>query len=149
MAGILTCLALNLCECAGCMACSCLMSIFNATLAQAARFGHILVIVTTFGLAIGLGQSYPSEINGYSTQYLKVNLSKDCNLEFEDECIYRQLIYRASFSLFLLFMLLAVFSTCTEYVNKSLWVIKFVFAIGLFGNLYLQIVLLYTVRYLH
>lgn len=42
-----------------------------------------------------------------------------------DECIYRQLVYRASFTLVILFAILAVSSACTEYVNRSFWVLKF------------------------
>ncbi len=129
----MSCLALNLCECAGCMACSCLMSIFSASLAQASRFGHFLIVAVTFALAIGLGRSRPDQIDGYSAAYLKTNLGAHCDDDYLNECVYRQLIYRASFSLFLLYFILAPLSYFSEYVNKSLWIIKFAVAIGLFG----------------
>lgn len=132
MGALVSCVALNLCECAACTACSCLTSIVNATLSQMVRFAHLLIIFTTFTFAIILGSSYPDEINGYSSQYTTINLADGCSSQYENECIYRQLIYRASFSLVLLFILLAMFSACSEYVNKGLWPLKFAIAICVF-----------------
>jgi hypothetical protein len=129
MAGILGCCALNICECAACMACNCLCGIVKASLAQAARFGHLLVIITTFTLAIILGQSFGDDINGYY-YYTEIDLTSGCESDAHDVCIYRQLIYRASFSLVIVFSLLAVFTACSDNANKSFWVLKFGAAIG-------------------
>ena len=95
------------------------------------RFGHILVIIAVFVLAIILGQSYPNDINNYNS-YTKVNLTSNCNVYYLDECIYRQLIYRASFSLVLVFSCLAIFSYCFEYINRSFWIMKFGAGISIF-----------------
>lgn len=113
------------------MACKCFGGLINASLSQAARFGHLLVLVATFVLAIIIGQSYPNNINGYN-YYTQIDLGKDCDSSYLNNCIYRQLIYRASFSLAILFAFLAVVSAASDYVNKSLWILKFGSAIGLF-----------------
>lgn len=131
MGGIVSCLALNLCECAACMACSCCSSLISASLSQAARFGHLLIVVATLLLAVIIGQEGPDKINGYN-YYTKVDLTGGCSSEYQDSCIYRQLIYRASFALALLFVSLALLTIPSDYVNKSFWVVKFGFAIGLF-----------------
>eukprot|EP00600_Ochromonadales_sp_CCMP1393_P004491 CAMPEP_0174966880 /NCGR_PEP_ID=MMETSP0004_2-20121128/7277_1 /TAXON_ID=420556 /ORGANISM="Ochromonas sp., Strain CCMP1393" /LENGTH=444 /DNA_ID=CAMNT_0016215957 /DNA_START=40 /DNA_END=1374 /DNA_ORIENTATION=+ len=125
------CLASTLCECACCMGCSCFSSIFSSSLSKAARFGHLLIVVVTFCLAIWLGQEYPDEINGYN-YYTKVDLLGGCDKNYEDSCIYRQLIYRASFSLFLVFGILVLVTGFSDYANKGLWIIKFGAAVGLF-----------------
>jgi len=131
MGGFMSCIALNLCECAACMACSCCTSLINATLAQAARFGHLLVLLATFTIAIILGQSYPNDINGYN-YYTKIDLTGDCDGNYLENCIYSQLIYRASFACFMLFIFLMLVTAVSEYVNRSLWVLKFGVAIGAF-----------------
>lgn len=131
MGAMLSCAAINLCECAACMACSCCSSIISATLAQAARFGHMLIIFVVFCLAIVLGQGYTGSINGYN-YYTQIDLSGGCDSAYEKECMYRQLIYRASFALVILFVILAIGSAASDYVNRSLWVLKFGLAIGLF-----------------
>ena len=129
MAAIFACLSYSLCECVGALACSCCMSIINATLAQATRFGHLLILVSTFALAIGLGKVNYSSIQTYA----HINMLSNCDDNYSDECVYRNLIFRASCSLFVLFGVLALISTVTDYANKNLWVLKFVFAYGLFG----------------
>jgi serine incorporator 1/3 len=131
MGAAISCLALNLCECAACMACSCCTHLIQATLSQAARFSHVLILLTTFTLAIILGKSYIDDINGYN-YYTKIDLSLSCDSSYEDSCMYRQLIYRASFALALLYGLLAVVTYFSDYVNKGLWIMKYGFAIGLF-----------------
>lgn len=131
MGGIVSCLALNLCECAACMACSCCSRLINFSLSQASRFAHMLIILTVFTLAIILGKEYPDDINGYN-YYTKVDLTDNCDGDYQENCIYRQLIYRASFALFLLFAVLAVGTYVSDYLNRSLWAIKFGFAIGIF-----------------
>jgi Serine incorporator (Serinc) len=129
MGVIASCLAYNLAECVCCMGCSCLSSAFNFTLSQATRVGHLLIILVTFVLAIVLGRSYPDKIDQYKL-YTKINLSEGCY--DVNECIYRQLIYRASFSLVLLFSLLAFLSYFVEFFNKGIWILKFGIAIGVF-----------------
>jgi hypothetical protein len=131
MGAFMSCIALNLCECAACMACSCCTSIINASLAQAARFGHLLILITVFTLAIILGQSYANDINGYN-YYTQIDLTTDCKSDYLNNCIYYQLIYRASFALFMLFIFLMFVTAISEYANKSFWVLKFGAAIGAF-----------------
>jgi 1,4-dihydroxy-2-naphthoate octaprenyltransferase len=131
MGSIVSCLALNLCECAACMACSCCTSMINASLAQAARFGHFLILITIFTVAIILGQKYPNDINNYN-DYTEVNLTDRCDGNYLENCIYNQLIYRASFALFILFMFLMFVTAISEYANRSFWIIKFGIAIGIF-----------------
>lgn len=127
MGAFMSCIAVNVCECAALAACSCV----SMTLSQAARFGHMLVILATFVLAIIVGQSSPDDINGYN-YYTKIDLLGGCDAQYEDSCIYRQLIYRASFSLIMMFIILAVFSYPFDYVNRSFWVVKFGMSIGIF-----------------
>jgi len=136
-----SCLSLQLCECAACCACSLLSKAFNATLRQAVRFGHLLVIVLVYVLAIILGQRYPDEINNYVatlnqnskyTNLYNINLTNDCDDNNVNECIYRQLIYRASFALFILFTLLMLLTYFSDYINKSLWTLKLLLPTGIF-----------------
>lgn len=130
-AAIASCFAINIAQTACCLGCSCLASIFSYTLSQAARVGHLLIIFTIFILAIVLGRSYPDKVDGYQS-YTKISLSAGCSADDVNECIYRQLIYRASFSLVLLFSLLAVLSYVFESVNRGMWILKFAIAIGVF-----------------
>jgi hypothetical protein len=126
-----SCVSLSMCECAACMACSCFTTVLNWTLSQATRFGHLLVLIATFVLAIIIGQSFPDEINGY-TYYTQIDLTSGCDEANVTNCIYRQLIYRASFSLFILFLFLAVVSAASDYANRGFWILKFGAAIGIF-----------------
>lgn len=133
MGGLFSCVALGLCECAVCMGCKCLSGIINVALSQAARFGHLLLLITVFVIAIIIGKEFPDQLDStYSTNYAQVNLDNGCSDSFENNCIYRQLIYRSSFALFVTFFLLAVGSFFSNYVNRSLWSLKFMLAIGLF-----------------
>lgn len=88
-------------------------------------------MLITFIAAIIVGLGYADEVNSYNT-VTKLNLSENCSSANLDECIYRQLIYRASFSLVLLFTLLALISYYSDYVNRSLWILKFMTALGIF-----------------
>jgi hypothetical protein len=63
---------------------------------------------------------------------VSTDLESDCSSSYENECIYRQLIYRASFALVVLYSILAVFSACTEYFDKNFWTGKYIIAFGLF-----------------
>ena len=130
-AAIASCFVCSLAQTVCCVGCSCFSYAFNSTLASATRIGHLLIIVTTFVLAIVLGRSYPDKVNGYQS-YTKINLSKGCAVDDIDECIYRQLIYRASFALVLLFSTLAILSYFFEFVNKGMWLLKFGIALSVF-----------------
>ena len=90
-----------------------------------------MVLVSVFILAIILGQSYPNDINGYNS-YTNVKLTDDCNADYLDSCIYRQLIYRASFSAVMVFGVLALFTFCFDYLNRSFWILKFGAVISIF-----------------
>lgn len=135
MGGIASCLALSACECACCCACGCFKSIFNSTMAQVTRLAHLIILVSLFLCAIVLGQSHPNDLNRYS-EFSGLNLDEDCDSNYTSDCIYRQLIYRASFVLFVLFFLLAVGSGFSEKVNRSFWMLKFAFAFGMFFGLW-------------
>lgn len=125
------CLALGVCECTACLACACCQKALNGVLAGAARFGHVLVIATIFLLAGILGIQYPNKVSQYK-DYTEVDLKSGCSSEYEDTCIYRQLMYRASFALFILFALLAVGTLYSETLNRSMWPFKFGVATALF-----------------
>ncbi len=131
MGAAMGCFATSLFQCGSTIACACCTSVLNFTLSQAARFGHMLVVLATFTLAIILGQSFPDDINGYN-YYTQVNLKGGCASEYEDNCIYRQLVYRASFSLFILFAFLAMTAYGSDMANRSFWMAKFGCAIGVF-----------------
>lgn len=116
------------------MACSCCKSALNYSMSQAARLSHILIIFTTFTLAIILGTSYADKFAGnyYVETYTTIDITQGCDTSELNECIYRQLIYRASFALVILFSLLAVFSSISDRVNRGFWVLKFLVANGIF-----------------
>ena len=52
-------------------------------------------------------------------------------MDYLNDCIYRQLIYRASFSLVILFTVNTVFSV-SDFLNRNFQVLKFFLAIGIF-----------------
>ena len=85
--------------------------------------------------AVILGKSSPDGVNNYNN-YSGIKLDENCGGEYEDECIYRQLVYRASFTLFLLFAIMALISTLNEYANRSFWVLKLAFAFLIFFALW-------------
>jgi hypothetical protein len=124
-------LALGVCECTACLACACCQKALNGVLAGAARFGHVLVIATIFTLAGILGTQYPDNVSNYK-DYTEVDLKSGCSAEYEDTCIYRQLMYRASFALFIMFCLLAVGTMYSEPLNRSMWPFKFGVSCALF-----------------
>lgn len=103
----------------------------NGLLAGAARIGHVLIVATVFSLAAILGTQCANDVNGYKS-YTSVDLTSTCNTADTETCIYRQLMYRASFALFLLFVLLAGITSLSEYANRSLWPLKMGFAVSLF-----------------
>lgn len=131
MGAFMSCFALNIFECGACMACSCFTTFLNWTMSQAARFGHLLIIVITFSIAIVLGKAYPASLTQYS-QYSSLNLTEGCNASYINECIYRQLIYRASLALLVLFTILAPLSAFSDGINKGFWLVKLTIAVGLF-----------------
>ena len=132
-AGLFSCLALNVCECLGCCVCSCLMKAFSASMSQAARFGHFLILLTMFAIALILGNKYPEQLEILTSTSSSGGLTKSCDVSFTNICVSRQLIYRASASTFLFFFIMAIVSIYTEYINRSFWIIKFIFTIGIFA----------------
>jgi len=113
--------------------------LISSALSHAARLGHLLIGVSTFSLAIFIGSNYVNEIkriNDYSSlTNVKINLTSDCNADYIDICIYRQLIYRASLSLALFYVTLAVLTRYFEYVDRNLWILKLALSVGLFFSL--------------
>ena len=134
MGAALSCVALNVLECFACLACSCCKSALNYSMSQAARLSHILIILSVFTLAIILGTSYADKFAGnyYVETYTTINITQGCDMNNLSECIYRQLIYRASFALVILFSLLALFASISERVNKGFWILKFLISNGIF-----------------
>lgn len=127
----MSCLALSLCECGACLACSCFSKVLSGVLSQAARLGHALLLTVIFGFAAIMGSEYPNNVNGYGS-YTKVNVGENCYSGYEDTCIYRQLIYRASFAMFLVFGVLAFACLFSDHANKSMWPFKFMASLALF-----------------
>lgn len=101
------------------------------SLSQAARSSHALLVVSLFITAIALGQGNPEYFDGY-TYYTAIDLSTSCVEDYSNQCIYRQLIYRASAALVVLFLLLAVASYVSDQVNKGFWFGKLLSVFGLF-----------------
>lgn len=134
MGGFLSFFALNLCECAACMACSCFDQLLTFTLSQVSRLAHFVLIVGVFSLAIVLGKAFPNEINGYSSGYSEIHLSKGCSSDGgEDElnnCIYEQLIYRASLISVCFFLVLALGSYISDHINRGFWLFKIAILFG-------------------
>ena len=131
MGALFSFLALNAFECAACAGLSCLASLLNYTLSQASRAGHLLIIFVTFMAAIVIAKSYENNLDKYFLHF-DINLFSGCGNGIVDDCIFRQLIYRASFSLVLLFSLLAVTSYLFEFLDKGMWILKFSAALGAF-----------------
>lgn len=131
MGALVSFLALNAFECAACAGLSCLASLLNYTLSQASRAGHLLIIFVTFMAAIVIAKSYENNLDKYFLHF-DINLFSGCGNGIVDDCIFRQLIYRASFSLVLLFSLLAVTSYLFEFLDKGMWILKFSAALGAF-----------------
>eukprot|EP01041_Mallomonas_annulata_P007797 gene7797-15954_t len=112
------------------MACTCCQGIVGGTLAQMSRLGHLFVVITTFLAAILIADNYYPNISRYSG-ILKLELGSDCPNN-DGSCIYKQLLYRASLSLILLFSSLGFLSLCTSYVDHGMWLLKFMIAWGVF-----------------
>lgn len=122
--------ASSLCECAACCACSLLTTLIDFTMSQMRRISHLLLMIATFSAAVILGRYYPDKLNGSLSDFTKIDLSGQCDAAYLDECVYRQLIYRASLSLFLLFSALAAGSYFFDTVDRSFWPVKFLAALG-------------------
>ena len=137
---LIPCLATYLCECACCIGTQCFCNLIETSLANAVRFAHALILVLTFGLAALLGTTFVDNMksmNGYTKMFgYGYSVEETCVDEntyvVSDSCIYSQLIYRSSLSLFTLFSALALLSLCLEYLNKSFWVLKLGTTITLF-----------------
>ena len=130
MGNLASCLAFNAFECLPCTGCSCVGSLINLSLSQASRIGHLMIIILIFSADIILGKVYPYRIIVYDS-YAKVVLVDGCD-EGNYDCIYNQLVYRASLSLVLLFSALSIGSYFFDFVNKGMWIMKFAVAIGSF-----------------
>jgi hypothetical protein len=126
-AALATCAASSLCECAVCCGCA----LLNWSLAQARRASHLLILLATFGVAVILGRYYTTELSTYQG-LVRINLTSGCDSSYLNECIYRQLVFRAGLSLFVLFLSLACGSYFSEAVDASFWPLKITAAIGVF-----------------
>jgi len=131
MGAVVSCIGMYLCECACCFAFSCCQGLIDATFAVFVRLGHLLVMVFTFILAIVLGNYYHSRSLDRFRAVADFKLGQTCNDSDSELCITRQLIYRASLSLFILYATLGIFSTCFKYFDNGLWMLKFMLAFGM------------------
>lgn len=126
--------ASSLCECAACCACS----ILNLALSTMRRVAHLLILILVFSLAIILGRGYPEKfgvlasVSTVTSSSMQINLTGGCSVSFLDECLYRQLVFRAGLALFLLFSFLAVGSYFLEVLDRSMWPLKICAVVGLF-----------------
>lgn len=109
------------CECAACCACA----LLDFTLSKVHRAGHLLILVGIFTCAVILGREYAGKFD-------MADSGAGCEMLYMNECLYRQMVYRASAALFLLFSSLAVGSYLLEVVDTSLWPLKIMTAAGLF-----------------
>lgn len=105
-------------------------SLIGLSLSQASRIGHLIIILLIFSAAIIVGKIYPDKIIAYGS-YAKIVMVDGCDGGHYD-CIYNQLVYRASLSLVLLFSVLSIGSYFFDFVNKGMWMMKFTLAIGSF-----------------
>ena len=114
----------------------------NFTLSQMARLGHLVVYILLFGLALILGRHFQQNIVADSTYtYYMVDVSNSLNLSnmyegcstnYYEECVFRQLIYRVSCSLTIFFAVMLVLTSCSDYLNRSMWTLKLMVVVGLF-----------------
>lgn len=123
----MSCCALACCECGACVACSCCQGALSA----ASRVGHFVLLGSVMGLAVVLG-TYDSDSLNDNSYYSQIAMGGSCYAEYEDTCMYRQLIYRGSFALFLIFAGLAAGTFYSDGLNKGYWPLKFVAAFALF-----------------
>lgn len=137
---LIPCFASYICECACCVGTQCFCNIIETSLSNAVRFAHTLILILTLTLAVLLGTTFVDNmksINGYSNMFgYGYEIEKLCvdpsTAVVSDDCIYSQLVYRSTLSLFILFSSLALLSVCFEYLNKSFWILKLGTTIGLF-----------------
>lgn len=132
---IFTLMASSMVECACCLGLSCFASIFSASLSNMARFGHFLMLFTLFTLAVIIGLYLPDKINQYN-DLTGLHLLDGCDADYKDNCFYRQMIYRASFSLAIMFAFLMILAGASDAINRGLWIPKFVLSILLFASLF-------------
>jgi hypothetical protein len=102
---------------AACGMCSCCIEF---TLSQASRFGHALIVFLLFVLAAILGTQAPDYFADNS-QYSQIHMISGCAEDWQDSCVYRQLMYRASFSLFIVFGVIGAFAYCSDLANRGFW----------------------------
>jgi hypothetical protein len=129
-----SCCSLNALECLEYLTCFQFIgtAAMHWTAAQAARFTHVLIILSVYLFAIILGFAYPSYFDGGDSSSSMIDLSSGCEDDYLDTCIYRQLIYRASFALVIISTILAVVVPWSSFIHGSLWMIKIVLSFGLF-----------------
>ena len=142
MGAVLACATTNLCECAACMACSCLGSVVSMTLGQAARLGHLLLFISVFVFASLMGNQYQTSLVGVSYVtygYIPIpaslnieSLVEDCDGLYVNECIANQVIYRASCILTFFFLAMAICASYSDSLNRGMWGLKILVVFGVF-----------------
>jgi hypothetical protein len=113
-----------------CFTCGCFSHLLEVSLPSATRFGHLLVLLTTFGMAKILSGGLYSQYIEPSMMYSKILSGASC-ADSDEACVYRQMTNRASLSLVILFGVLSLLSIFDECANRSLWSLKFIAALGL------------------
>jgi hypothetical protein len=148
MGAVLACITTNLCECAVCMSCSLCSSVVSATLGQAVRFGYLLLFVAVMSFAAIMGGSYQSNLVSFGSTKTSLdgglgfvsvsnslnldNLMTDCDSNAIDDCVYNQVIYRASFVLTIFFLSMSILGRFSETIHKGLWSLKIMIIFGSF-----------------
>jgi len=130
---LVVCGASSLCECAACCGLTICSALMNWGLSKVRRLAHFLIVVFTFAVALVVGEYYnANDLNGYST-LTKIDLTRGCSSSFLDECIRRQLLYRASLALFLLFSFLGPLSWFSSLADRSFWPLKYIAPLAIFA----------------
>ena len=128
MGACMACFAVDICSCLACCACKACLSL----LPQCTRLSLFSILFLTFLLAVILGKYFPERFNGHYAGLLGVKVASQCSSsDYINDCIYRQLVYRASLAMFLLFTLSSILAV-SNFMNKSFMIIKFLIGVGAF-----------------
>lgn len=107
----------------------------NFTMSQAVRFSYLLIGLIVFSIAVILGKCYPEKflLNYYYTDDpIFPDITDGCAADYTYECIYRQLIYRASMALTCCFVFMTGMAFLSDAANKKYWIAKLILTVGLF-----------------
>lgn len=109
------------CEAACCVTCCGLETLCNCTVGRCARIGHILLIASTYLVAIIVGTYYTDLVQDLPG----VELDYDCSGGYYESCHLNQMVYRASASLVVVFAVIAAGSYGYAPMHSGLWTAKY------------------------